>query len=192
MAKKGNPNLYFPSLPDSVDPKLRQTVELLYERVNYLIEQIQGRPIQGQPQTLREQVSKLSVAVTAVQDALTQGQTFVGFGESQPVAQFGGAINWGRVVVPMQADSDQALTQAQFGNRHIEMAGGATLSATRNIVLPNLEGREWVVANLTAGAQSLVFKTPAGTGVTVATNSTAIVRCNGTNIVRVTTNSVLT
>lgn len=53
-----------------------------------------------------------------------------------------------------------------------------------NIIGPTTAGRVYIVNNATSS--NIVFKTAAGTGVTIATNKTAIVRCNGTNYVRVT------
>ncbi|MCI0526354.1 MAG: hypothetical protein L0Y56_02730 [Nitrospira sp.] len=98
-------------------------------------------------------------------------------------AASGSAIDFGRVVVAMAADADQTLSGGQFNKLIIEMSGGTTLTATRNIILPTLDGRIWIVENTTTGGQSLVFKTSGGAGVTVANGNRAIVYCDGTDIV---------
>jgi hypothetical protein len=59
-----------------------------------------------------------------------------------------------------------------------------TLTATRNITVPLVGKRQWTVYNGTG--QSLQFIGATGTGITVATLKHAIVRSDGTNIVRVT------
>ena len=59
-----------------------------------------------------------------------------------------------------------------------------TLTATRDIVVPLVGKRQWTVYNGTG--QSLRFIGASGTGITIATGKHAIVRSDGTNIVRVT------
>lgn len=58
-----------------------------------------------------------------------------------------------------------------------------TLSATRNVVCPTAS-QIWTVHNATTGGQSIVFKTSAGTGVTIPNGMSARVRCDGTNVVQ--------
>lgn len=65
----------------------------------------------------------------------------------------------------------------------IHVTSAVTLTATRNITLPNNK-KFYFVKNSTTGSQNIQFKTAAGTGVTVANGKEAIVRCDGTNIVR--------
>jgi len=79
-------------------------------------------------------------------------------------------------------DANTTLTQAQAANAMLTFTG--TLSATRNITIPLVGKRQWTVYNGTG--QSLQFIGPTGTGITVATLKHAIVRSDGTNIVRVT------
>lgn len=78
-------------------------------------------------------------------------------------------------------DANTTLTQAQAANAMLTFTG--TLTATRNIVLPLVGKHIWTVYNGTG--QSLQFIGPTGTGITVATLKHAIVRSDGTNIVRV-------
>lgn len=79
-------NQFFPGRPQGVDPKLWQSVEQLYHRVNFLIERIGTSSPGTQIQQVTEKVKQIDVALQAVQDSLTQGSTFVAFGQSQPVA----------------------------------------------------------------------------------------------------------
>jgi len=80
------------------------------------------------------------------------------------------------------SDANTTLTQAQAANAVLTFTG--TLTATRNIAVPLVGKRQWTVYNGTG--QSLQFIGPTGTGITVATLKHAIVRSDGTNIVRVT------
>lgn len=67
----------------------------------------------------------------------------------------------------------------QYGTLHFT----GTLGAGRNIIVPNNK-KAYIIWNGTT--QTLTVKTAAGTGIAVATNKHAIVRCDGTNVVRVT------
>ena len=80
------------------------------------------------------------------------------------------------------SDANTTLTQAEAANSTLTFTG--TLTATRDIVVPLVGKRQWTVYNGTG--QSLRFIGPSGTGITVATVKHAIVRSDGTNIVRVT------
>ncbi len=57
---------------------------------------------------------------------------------------------------------------------------GVVLLVPRNVILPTSDGYTARVVNLTL--QTLTFKTAAGTGVAVATLQSALVSCDGTNI----------
>lgn len=78
------------------------------------------------------------------------------------------------------SDANQTLTQAEAANAILTFTG--TLTATRNIVVPLVGKRQWTVYNGTG--QSLQFIGASGTGITVATVKHAVVRSDGTNIVR--------
>jgi len=56
------------------------------------------------------------------------------------------------------------------------------LTAQRNVVCPSVS-KLYFVANTTSGAQSIVFKTNAGTGITVPNGEAMVLYCNGTNVV---------
>lgn len=91
----------------------------------------------------------------------------------------------GVLVRAMPSDANYTLAAAEASNDILEFAGGSTLTATRNIVVPLVQ-QQWTVFNNTTGAQSLQFIGASGTGITVATGKRAIVYSNGTNVVRVT------
>lgn len=80
------------------------------------------------------------------------------------------------------SDANTTLTQAQSSCATLTFTG--TLTATRDIVVPLVGKKQWTVYNGTG--QSLRFIGASGTGITVATVKHAIVRSDGTNIVRVT------
>ncbi len=80
------------------------------------------------------------------------------------------------------SDANTTLTQAQAANSTLTFTG--TLTATRDIVVPLVGKKQWTVYNGTG--QSLRFIGASGTGITVATLKHAVVRSDGTNIVRVT------
>ena len=80
------------------------------------------------------------------------------------------------------SDANTTLTQTEAANSTLTFTG--TLTATRDVVVPLVGKKQWTVYNGTG--QSLRFIGPSGTGITVATLKHAIVRSNGTNVVRVT------
>ena len=79
-------------------------------------------------------------------------------------------------------DANTTLTQPEAANSTLAFTG--TLTATRDVVVPLVGKKQWTVYNGTG--QSLRFIGASGTGITVATVKHAIVRSDGTNIVRVT------
>ena len=80
------------------------------------------------------------------------------------------------------SDANTTLTQPEAANAMLTFTG--TLTATRDIVVPLVGKKQWTVYNGTG--QSLRFIGASGTGITVATLKHALVRSDGTNIVRVT------
>jgi hypothetical protein len=71
---------------------------------------------------------------------------------------------------------DEAPDQAR--QMFINLTG--TLSTTRNVICPAVS-KLYIVHNATT--QSIVFKTPSGSGITVLTATRAALYCNGTNVV---------
>lgn len=84
-------------------------------------------------------------------------------------------------------DANLTLTEAQWIYGTLVFTG--TLGANRHIIVPDRKLR-WVIVNDTAGGFSLVVRSgvgsPEDTGVTVANARTAIVRCDGDIVKRVT------
>lgn len=83
-------------------------------------------------------------------------------------------------------DADKTLLAAngssdEARNAVITMTGA--LTATRNVIVPTAP-KTYTVRNSTTGGQSIVVKTSAGTGVTIANGDTVAVYCDGTNVVR--------
>lgn len=95
----------------------------------------------------------------------------------------------GELVHDMASDADYTLVTTDVGgNENLNAVLHITdttpsLTATRNIIVPTLD-KLYIAINATA--QSLVFKTAAGSGVTVATGDEKFVRCDGTNVVAIT------
>lgn len=93
----------------------------------------------------------------------------------------------GQNIVDFPSDADYTLVDTGDRPREwqycvIEMTDtGVVLTGAVNVVVPDNE-RMWNVFNNTA--QTLTFKTSAGSGIAVATNKRAILQCDGTNVVR--------
>lgn len=86
----------------------------------------------------------------------------------------------------MASDADYTLTKAQYSKTVVKITDTTsppTLTIGRNIIVP-AEVRQITFINSTA--QTLTLKTSGGTGIAVATAKTAILLCDGTNVVRVT------
>jgi len=95
-------------------------------------------------------------------------------------------VTGGRAALTFSSDANKTLTSVEASNRMIDFtSGGTTLTATRNVVVPTEAGASWVVRNNSPGAQSLVVKTSAGTGITLLTGKVQHLLCDGTDIVAV-------
>lgn len=80
------------------------------------------------------------------------------------------------------SDANTTLTYAQRLPRSLIFTG--TLTAGRDVKLPDNAYGEWVVYNNTG--QTITFKSNTGAGIAVANGKRAILECNGTDVVRVT------
>lgn len=83
------------------------------------------------------------------------------------------------------SDANYTLTTANGSTDEarravIQLTG--TLTASRNVVCPTAQ-KLYMVYNNTSGSQSIVFKTSAGSGVTVPNGKKRLVYCDGTNVV---------
>lgn len=83
-------------------------------------------------------------------------------------------------------DANATVSHPDFLAERIEVSSSVPLTASRNLVLPTADSKEWWIANITSGGQTLVAKTSGGTGVTIANGSVARVAGDGTNIRRLT------
>ena len=167
---------YSPGRLDGIPPAVATTIRELWDRMNWLLSLAQDQQAAGGAASIASNQGTMS----AVNDPLMTGTTFAG-------STIGGTEDVGIASISMAADADQTVPPTLAAKRILEVSGGATLTATRNLNLPNVSGKMWIVANLTNGGQSLTFKTQAGSGVTVGNNRRAIVYCNGAgNVVRVT------
>jgi hypothetical protein len=93
----------------------------------------------------------------------------------------------GTVAVAFASDGNDTLTTANGADdeaRHmfINLTGGATLSATREMVVPT-SSKLYFVRNNTTGSQSVTIKTASGTGITVGNGEYMMLYCDGTNVV---------
>jgi hypothetical protein len=79
------------------------------------------------------------------------------------------------------AAADWTLSAAEIKTIFLSTSNS---SGATNIIAPTTANKVYILYNATASACTI--KTAAGTGVEVATTKTAIVRCDGTNYVRVT------
>lgn len=83
-------------------------------------------------------------------------------------------------------DAHTTVSHPDFLAERIEVSSSVPLTASRNLVLPTCDCKEWWVANITSGGQTLVAKTSGGSGVTIANGSVCRVAGDGTNIRRLT------
>lgn len=88
--------------------------------------------------------------------------------------------------VVFASDANKTATASHYRATIMLVTSSATLTATRNLVVPIVAGFTWIVTNSTTGGQSIQVIGASGTGVTIATGKTAIVYADGTNIVRAT------
>ena len=84
-------------------------------------------------------------------------------------------------------DADRTLTSSngvsdESRNAVLVLTSSVSLTATRNLVVPTVN-KFYAVRNATTGSQSVVVKTSAGTGVTLANGYTQLMYCDGTNVV---------
>lgn len=94
----------------------------------------------------------------------------------------------GYAAATFPADDDLTLTYADTNAAQTARAlvlttnSSVSLSATRNLIVPAIQ-KQYVVQNGTTGGQSIVVKTPTGTGITVPNGRKAHLYVDGTNVV---------
>jgi hypothetical protein len=123
-------NQYYPGFPNEVDPSLRRSIEHLYDRVNYLLEEnsrLRDRAIDGDPQA-RLRLGKLEAALQAVSDPQTVGSTLIN-AEGLPLTpQVLNNINSNRLVGRFAAGFGP-LQEVQIGT-NLTLTAGGVLNAT--------------------------------------------------------------
>jgi hypothetical protein len=111
------------------------------------------------------------------------------------VGTWGDVANDGLTELVDAAIAGTATVAMTDANYTLTFADGATdearqmfvvltgaLTATRNVVCPSVS-KLYFVANTTTGDQDIVFKTNAGTGITVPNGEAMVLYCDGTNVV---------
>lgn len=94
----------------------------------------------------------------------------------------------GYAAATFPADADLTLTYADTNAAQTARAlvlttnSSVSLSTTRNLIVPAIQ-KQYVVQNGTTGGQSIVVKTPTGTGITVPNGRKAHLYVDGTNVV---------
>ena len=91
-----------------------------------------------------------------------------------------GADGGGNVTPGIIYSPGTAADPVSGRNAFIECTG--TITANKNLIVPTNK-KVYYIYNNTTGGYSIVVKTSAGTGVTVANGNKVIVLCNGTNVV---------
>jgi hypothetical protein len=86
----------------------------------------------------------------------------------------------GRLSKSVAGAVDVTLTSTEAGNSILRFYG--TLTGNINVIVP-ADSHTWVVTNDTTGSYSLTLKTPSGTGVVITQGTSALVFCDGTNVV---------
>ncbi len=76
-------------------------------------------------------------------------------------------------------DSNASQTARAFA---LNVTSGVSLSTTRNLIVPTIQ-KPYLIYNNTSGGQSIIVKTSAGSGVTVASGARTLVYVDGTNVV---------
>jgi hypothetical protein len=111
------------------------------------------------------------------------------------VGQWGDVANDGLTELVDAAIAGTATVAMTDANYTLTFADGAAdearqmfvvltgaLTAQRNVVCPSVS-KLYFVANTTTGDQDIVFKTNAGTGITVPNGAAMVLYCDGTNVV---------
>jgi hypothetical protein len=97
----------------------------------------------------------------------------IGYGKSAVFAFDYTSIN-------VAGTGNYTLTGSQLNRIAYDFTG--TLTGARNIIVPNTVQQYWVT-NDTTGAYTFTVKTSGGTGVSINAGQSAILYCNGTNVV---------
>jgi hypothetical protein len=87
----------------------------------------------------------------------------------------------GHASVVFTSDADHTLSVAEYTNNFLEVTASVSLTATRNLFAPLVQGQTFIVQNNTSNEQSIQVIGISGTGVTITNGTTRLVTCDGTN-----------
>jgi hypothetical protein len=97
---------------------------------------------------------------------------------------------YAQATFPLDADYNWAAgyvnSNAAQAQRNLVIEVLGTLSVTRNFIVPTIE-KQYIIYNATVGAQAILVKTFAGTGVTIPNGVRAHVFVDGTNVISMVT-----
>lgn len=91
-----------------------------------------------------------------------------------------------KAITGTKSDADYTLANTEYSNEIIKLAWTGWTTG-RNVVVPTVAGAKWVINNTTG--YTATIKTSGGSGIAIANNKHAIVYCDGTNIVRITSDT---
>jgi len=108
---------------------------------------------------------------------ITDGANYysLGFGGSG-----GAGTSFAYTTVNVAGSGDYTLSGAELNKISYKLTG--VLTGNRNVIVPTAVQEYWV-NNATTGAFTLTVKTAAGTGITITQGSSAILYCDGTDVV---------
>lgn len=124
---------------------------------------------------------KIELIATGEQSGLWGATTDTNLGTAieEAITAIGAAV--------FTTDANLTLTLANVNTAQVarclvlNATSSGSLTATRNLIVPN-GAKEYLVWNNTTGGQSIVVKTSAGTGITVASGAKAHLFADGTNV----------
>lgn len=103
-----------------------------------------------------------------------------------PIGNQGSFAPLGGTTVTFTSDANHTATLADYSPLGVNVVSTATLTATRQLVLPLEQGGAWLVYNNTTGGQAISVGGATGTTVTVANASSAVCWSpDGANFVQV-------
>ena len=87
------------------------------------------------------------------------------------------------VTVNFASDADKTVTAADVA-KYLALNVTGTITVMRNLIVPTSNKKVYLVKNSTTGGFSITVKTSAGSGILIHNGEEALVRCDGTNVVR--------
>jgi hypothetical protein len=101
-------------------------------------------------------------------------------GWAKAYAEMAGFVDRGNGMTTVaMADANQTLTKTQYAKKTLKATGA--LTASRNMILPLIEGASWHVINATTGSYSVMVGGATGTKVAIPVQTAKQIFCDGTN-----------